>query len=84
MRFYAVAVSSEDRLPIMVLPFREFRDIRWDRDGEMRVIPSHVIEDIRRQPINLNGPLPCVQWDQCEPLPENRLPVTLNPRPTRS
>lgn len=86
MRSYLVLVCSKDR----VFPQRytcKRKDVRWDRDGEIRRIPSHVLADCYQHWLQVETRYwqpPMILWDQCEPLPEQRLPVTLNPRPRSS
>lgn len=76
MRFYLVVESSRQSVPARL--FMKYRShLRWNRDGEVRRIPPHVVEDALRNDSRIT-------WDQCEPLPEQRFPVTLNPRPARS
>lgn len=87
MTSYIVLVCDKPKLVLRLAEVYfivQASDVRWDREGEIRKLPLYKINDALQGAEHREKAEIEIDWDDLEPLPEQRLPVSLNPRPTRS
>jgi len=100
MRFYSVVESNSPTLTVATIGLARLKmliqnkmEVRWSRDGEVRVVPLHILRNVyygfkdgmkQVEPHRLGEALAhahTIKWEQTLPLPDAPVEVVFNPRP---